>query len=256
MGPVEVMTSEVTAVNLPSRGALYGGRLPGGIVRIRPLTTREEKILTSPNARRDRVMYEIVADCIIEEDRKKLPIDEYLVGDIVYLFVMLRAVTYGPQYSFTATCQSCRKALPIDIGLPADLGIYTMEADFKEPFWITLPKSGRKLGLRLFRVGDEKAVADFSDKNDEYFFRIARHIAVVDGEQGEIKTLMPFVQSLHALDAEAIREAVISADCGVDLQLDRNCISCGQPMQIFFEFTADFFRSKSAVVRRRRGTIA
>jgi len=264
MNAAEVMASEVAEVLLPSKGLFYGDKLPDGKVRVRPLTTREEKLLISSRAEvRNKLIHTIVSDCIVEEDRKKMPFNEYLVGDVIYLFIYIRSLTYGPEYMFFPACKYCGKPMRVEIRLPHELGIYKFTEDSKEPFETMLPKSGKQVGLRLLRIGDEKDIEKYAKtkRNDEqadFAYRIAKHIVQYDGQEITDPSSPEFinrVESMHALDSEHIRETVIANDCGVDLQLDRECGECGRNVEIYFEMTVDFFRSQSAKVRRRRGTI-
>lgn len=254
--------SEVAEVLLPSLGMFYDGALPEGKVRVRPLTTREEKLLISSRAEvRNKLIHTIVRDCIIEEDRKKLPFEKYLVGDVIYLFIYIRALTYGADYMFFPPCSYCKKPMKVQIVLPHDLGVYRFKEDSQEPFETTLPKSGKVISLRLLRIEDEKAIDDFAktrrtEDDPEFAYRIARHVTKIDGEEvTDTAKIVPLVESLHALDSEHIRETIIDNDCGVDMQLERDCSECGLRNDIYFEMTVDFFRSQSAKIRRRRGTV-
>ena len=260
----ELMASEVAEVTLPSKGVLYGDKLPDGKIHVRPLTTREEKLLLSAKADvRDRLMHKIVKDCIIEEDRKKLPFSEYLVGDVIYLFIYIRSLTYDPEYMFYHPCKYCDKPFKVELRIPHDLGIYRLTDDTKEPFITTLPKCGKEVGVRLFRMADEDAIEQYAKKykreeDPAFAYRIARHIVSFDGEKIEDSSspdVLKMVECLHARDTEHIRETVLDNDCGVDLQIERDCTECGRENELYFEMTVDFFRSKSAKVRRRRGTI-
>jgi hypothetical protein len=265
MNPAETMASEVAEVVLPSKGMFYGDALPEGKVRVRPLTTREEKLLLSSRAEvRNKLIHTIVSDCIIEEDRKKLPFADYLVGDVIYLFIFIRSLTYGPEYTFFPACRYCGKPMRVEVMMPHQLGIYIFPDDHKEPFETTLPKSGTSVGLRLLRIRDARAIDKYvkkqrgKDEQVEYAYRIARHLVSKDGldiQDPESREVIDFVESMHALDSEHIRETVIDNDCGVDMQLDEICPECDRPNEIYFEMTPDFFRSQSAKVRRRRGTI-
>lgn len=256
----EALTSNVVPVNLPSRGYAYDGKLPGGEVQIRPLTTREEKLLLPGSGRpRDDVMYDVLSRCITKPKRGDFPLDDYLVGDMLWLFLMLRSATYGSAYTFEPSCKFCSAPIQVEVQLPEELTVYTLEEGFEEPFHVQLPKCGNTVGLRLFRVRDEKEVAmrgrtrkttDGTDPTHSY--RVAKHITDVDGETKEIRDLEKFVDGLHLLDLEAIRDKIIESDAGVDLEMDRECPSCGRVCEVFLEITPDFFRSKPSALRTRR----
>jgi len=264
MDAAELMASQITEVTLPSKGLLYDGKLPEGKIRVRPLTTREEKLLLSskPDVR-NKLIHTIVEDCIVEEDRRKMPFSKYLVGDVIYLFIFVRSLTYGADYTFMPACRYCGKPMKVDLRLPHDLGIYRLTDDTVEPFVTKLPVGDTEVGLRLFRISDERAVLEYmkrhKDEGAEVTYRLARHISAYDGqpvENPEDPEFLRMVGSMHARNAEHIRETIVDNDCGVDLQLDRDCTECGRANEdIYFEMTVDFFRSQSARVRRRRGTV-
>lgn len=263
MEKADQLVSELYTIDLPSKGLLYDGKVSEGQVKIRPMTTREEKLLLSTKRSRDTLMYDVAASCIVEPKKGELALDEYLVGDVIFAFLGIRAATYGPEYSFQPSCRYCNAPITIDVSIPQDLGLYMFNEDFKEPFFVELPKSGKKLGLKLFRVKDEKAVMSFAKRHPAtshddpaYSYRIARHVVSVDGDDvKDAREIMDLVDGMHAADVEALRDRIIDEDCGVDLQLDRECASCNRMNEIFFEFTPDFFRSKPSDVRRRRRTL-
>lgn len=259
----DALVSNAVPVVLPSRGYAYGGKLPGGEVLIRPLTTMEEKLLMPGSGKpRDDVMYEVLARCILKPKSSEFPLDDYLVGDMLWLFLMLRAVTYGSAYTFEPSCKFCSAPMQVDLNLPEQLAVYTLEEGFEEPFQVRLPKCGSTVGLRLFRVRDEKDVAlrGRTRKNQDgtdpaHSYRIAKHITDIDGETRETKELEKFIDSLHLLDIESIRDKIIETDAGVDLEMDRECPSCGRQNEVIMEITTNFFRSKPSVLRTRRRTL-
>lgn len=262
------LSIEQGIAHLPSGGKLYlteEGKpiFPEGIVRVRPMTTQEEQLLSSVKTRasRDQVMFSLVGQCIVKEDAAKMPIEDYLVGDVLYMLMVLRAVTWGPEYMFEVKCgePNCGKKFMVEIKTPEDLRVFAFgeEEEVTETFPAELPISEVKLTLRLLKVADEKAIAEYArkqgkDQTQVAPFRFARHIVKWDDKELSPAEMQRKYLTLHARDAETLRDAISDADCGIDLALTKECLFCGSENDVDFEFTSDFFSSKSSALRRRR----
>jgi hypothetical protein len=173
------------------------------------------------------------------------------------LLLYLRNITWGSEYSFESTCTHCDKPFPIEVKVPDDLRLWMLEDTFAEPFPLKLPKSGIELGLRLLRVGDEKAISEYArarqaDQQDVLPYRLARSIVTWAGKEANPVDVANKVLDLHAMDTEAIRDEISDQDCGVDLLIDRDCSRCGLANQVRVGFSADFFRSRASSIRNRR----
>jgi len=261
------LSIEQGIAHLPSGGKLYLTEegepiFPEGIVRMRPMTTQEEQLLASVKTRasRDQVMFSLVGKCIVDEDAAKMSIDDYLVGDVLYMLMVLRAVTWGPEYMFEVKCGECEKKFMVEIKTPEDLRVFAFGRDEEVSEAIKvdpLPISKAKLTVRLLKVSDEKAIAEYArkrgkDQTQVAPYRFGRHILTWDGKDMTPDEASKKYLKLHARDAEALRNAISDADCGIDLALSEECAFCGSENDVDFEFTSDFFSSKSSALRRRR----
>jgi hypothetical protein len=261
----EQLNVEEGVVHLPSKGLLYLGEdqkpvFPEGLMRVRPMTTREEQILTSARtqASRDQIMYDVVARCVVKEDAARWPFEQFLVGDVLYMLMVLRRVTWGAEYLFEVTCGDCGQKYMVEVKVPDDLRVFVFDekSKFTEPFELTLPRSGFKLGLRLLRIADEKAISEYARRKGQdqmavFPFRLARHVVTWQGEELPPGKVLNQILDLQALDTEAIRDKIEDEDCGIDLLLNRDCEQCGAKNEVRMAFTPDFFRSKKSAVRSR-----
>ena len=168
-------------VTLPSRGKFYGGKLPGGSVTLRPIKVAEEKLLAGSGnkmALADKVLQRcILSPCI--------PLRDMILTDKFYLLLVLRNISYGPEYQFQVKCSTCSTQFKRSITLPEGLGLKMAVDTDMEPFDVTLPQSAKVVSLRFMRGSDEEETEAFikglpaakSDEGDPaYEFKLSRYI--------------------------------------------------------------------------------
>lgn len=247
------------SVTLPSRGYLYGGKIPGGQVEVRKLTVGEELIIHSTAGGTDLIA-RLVKACV------RLPnaFDplELLATDRLALLIAMRVATFGPKYHYSYRCQSCGANQKAEADLGADLHEKAATSDLREPITVHLADCQTTIGLRLLRGKDEAQVAAVSKRialqsNDAVdtssLTRMALQVVAIaekevgpDPETGKERLPLSeretFVRNLSIPDAEIMREAVDSVEPGVDLKLNPDCKSCGSQNEIYLPFSADFFR--------------
>ena len=241
----------VQRVQVPSRGLLYSDKMPDGWVSLSPMTTRHEKRLLTVGRKRERVLDDILKDCLVD---LPIPYEELLVGDKYFLLFALRSITYGSEYGFEIRCPECGAVSRKEIEIPQGLRVRELTEDDVEPFFVELPLSKKKVGLRHFRVRDEQAVNRFTHRElirqrggqedisgEVYIFRLALRIVSIDGEEVQGPPLA-FVEELFGRDSLAIRRAVDEHECGLDLTLDLDCPRCGAAIKDTLPVSAEFFR--------------
>lgn len=185
-------------IELPSQGSLYDGKLPTGEVVVSPMTTREEKMLSSAgSASGQGVVDMLISRCVHSTNGTPLELqaDDYLVGDRLYLMMAIRAVTFGQKYEFEMRCE-CGQNFKHAVNVPDDLETIFLDDSMSEPIEVKLPRSGIKMGLRLLRGGDEKAIAKWADRQYQrtnvaaegdpaYTYRMLRHIVWLEMPPGD-----------------------------------------------------------------------
>ncbi len=246
----EVTSRPSTRVQLPSRGILYAGRLPEGWVELCPMTTREEKILLSQQPDRAALLDRIIERCLPTKD---VPLSEMLVSDRFFLLLMLRNITYGPTYRIHVSCPQCKVVVFQDIQLPDGLTLRVLTDADTEPFFVDLPMSGKKLGLRLLRVEDEQEIRRFvrqtamtgrtaAEGDPSYIYRLARHVVSIDEQKVTTVQAVRFCENMIGGDSARMRHAVEESECGVTLTLKHTCSACGAAFEELLPFSDEFFR--------------
>lgn len=235
-------------VELPSRGRFYGDTLPGGIVTIRPITVDEEKLFSASGSKL-AVADKILEKCIVS---KCVPLCDMLMTDKYYLFLNLRSSSYGSEYLFKQRCKACGTVFNHSVMLPTGLTLKMATEDDTEPYDVKLPVSGKTLSLRFLRGSDEKAVEDFisqlpsadSDEGDPaYAFRLARHIAKMDGEDVDSLEKLNFCESMIGKDSLKMRQAIATHETGADLSIESTCPGCRKVIVSSLPLTDEFFPS-------------
>jgi hypothetical protein len=264
-----------TAVDLPSKGLLYDGKIPEGKVWILPMSTREEKMMAGGKASRES--YEFIDNLIRACVRVKDPVGAYaalpcdpsdlLIDDRVFLLIMIRVASYGPEYNWQTSCPECRRSFNGKTMLPADLNFKEFSADFSEPIPLVLPRSKVKVSLRLLRGKDEREISKYSrvyqnkiggSGNSAYTYTIARHIAKLELPNGtsydaEDKVgsaeIIAFAEDMLSMDSLALQQTVEENGCGTNMKLDTFCSNCDREIHIDMPFTEEFFRPKYGTAR-------
>lgn len=238
---------------LPSKGhaELYGDMIPGGRGTIRPLTTKEEKVLYGGFSQENlnRILNEIVSE------PEGFDADKLIPADQVYLNYKMRIVTYGSSYKVDLQCQSCgilNKEVIVDLD---SLEVTYLDENFKQPIEITLPRSQDKLHINplltaerldLIRSRSEKLSGDLKvpRHENEYILRLCYYIVKVNDEVVEDpEENRQYVESMQGMDSTYILNEVRKwMDFGLEDITTLNCANCNQSMQVVIPITLEFFR--------------
>lgn len=256
-------------IQLPSKGHFYNVDWDG-IVNVEPWSTKEEQLLVSPNINFTETLSRLITrltDCPV-------PPDDLLLIDRQMLFIYMRCLSYGSEYSFSYRCEHCDERVDHSMDLEKDLDVtYIDDPEFlelidvddvellSEPFDLRLPLQEKVIGWRMLRGSDERAVDKFirrmakgmrksgaaKDERGDYIYRAALRICTVDGVNVDIRHAIEQVESLRGKDSLAFRQAIEAMSFGINPELEVNCRSCGYLNEVFMPLDKEFFRPKRRV---------
>lgn len=245
-------TNEVYAdqvqVKLPSRGLFYEGTVPEGVVTLRPIMVKEEKLMMGARNRlsvMDRILERCLIDC-------KLPLNKFLMTDKFFLMMQLRSISYGAEYIFKQKCPNCDGTFQHTILLPEGLSMKVSEPSDKEPFEVKLPRSKKTVALRFLRGEDEEAIEKYiqmkpnaskEEGDPGYEYRMATQLVTIDGKEMDVLERLCFCENLTGMDSLAIRRAVSEKEPGLDLSIQCVCPSCRTEIHTGVQLTNEFFPS-------------
>lgn len=243
-------------VELPSKGK-FNPEIPDGLVEIYPMTTREEALLVGMGDGQISDVFDAILARAIKSP--EFDLGDMLLTDKFYLVLMLRANSYGSDYTFSIACPKCGQDIEHTCEIPTDFEVSQGSAEGDEPFEVTLPITKTKVSYRLLRGKDEDDIDRFSRRekskgkgdNREYIYRLAKHIVSINGKAPEnINAAMEFVSTLLGLDSVEFRNAMDDATPGVDTTLEVECKRCKRDFKVEMPFTAGFFRPRRKAAKR------
>lgn len=246
-GPDKKELEAEAVVDLPSRGLLYGGRIPPSIA-LRSMTTKEEKILYAGSGQ--DVFKKVLRNCIV--DPKNLDVDELISADISCIILQLRIITYGPEYNVSAKCPYCdhRDVYKIDL---TKFDIDYLDPNFKEPIIVDLHRLKHRLEIRLPRDKDNEFIQKFAQKQSkqfgiparefEYSARLASYIQKIDSNPIDFIEAYAFIDNgIPSADSAQIQTAIDDVRFGVNEIASVLCTDCGREFQFNVPLEREFFR--------------
>lgn len=259
---LEPIPKTSVSVKLPSRGVPYpkGTPMSSGKLTLTPMTMVEETMVTNPKTAGGDTVDRILKRCIQES----IDINMLLGSDKFFLFMMLRAVTYGSDYTFQWTCPSmttptelCGHRNTSTVRIPDDFQIKYLADEDVEPYTVRLPECQREISFRLLRGYDEpiieahKSTIDAQAKSGIQVvdttpaFRLVRQIVKVDDKdvvEAPPEKMLAFVQSIPPKDIQLLKGRMAHFTPGLSTDVTLVCEECKNVHEWDLPFTANFFR--------------
>ena len=264
-------------MTLPSLGILYldaegAALVPGGIVPVRKMTTRENSLLYESGVQvTERINQIIRQSCKLPEKAIQggFQHDDLLVTDRLAILISLRIVTFTGKYTFEWQCDQCRAKNKSHIDIVEDLDEITPEKvverlvrkgkmsdeDAKafvlaEPVNVRLTDANCEVGLRFMRGKDEEKMARVARKarasdapgDDLLIYRLGLQLVTVDGARMSGKDRDGFLRNLTMRDVREMEIALEQFETGIDMTVPLDCRACGAANEKDMPFTAEFFR--------------
>lgn len=243
-------------VDLPSHGYLYKNSTDdpdvlSGKIKIRPMTVKEEKILSTVRLVKSGQALDLVfKNCI----KSAIPTEELLSSDRSFLMIWLRSISYGNTYRFKLQCPDagCQKKFETEIDLSGH-PVKELEDDtVQEPFEIILPVSKQKVLFRLPRGKDEMEIMKsnnqpkkLNEADEDVLKRLTSSIIKItlpDGTVVSEKEKNAIVESWIARDSSTLRNEIEKRDCGIEDIKGIKCPYCGNEFDTPIPITENFFR--------------
>jgi hypothetical protein len=171
-----------------------------------------------------------------------------LQGDRFYVLLQLRALTYGPEYSFAVTCreQRCRSRIDWELDL-CDLPVRPLTDGSRTLFLngnrfpTVLPDAGKEVFFKLMTGADERRLPALRRKAGDRLLSATLVYRLVEIEGVEPKDKRRFVEELTLADARHLGEEFQRVDCGVETSIDIECPHCFAVQAVDLPFDQDFF---------------
>ncbi len=243
-------------VEIPSHGYLYKNSTTdqdvlSGNIRIRPMTVREEKILSTVRLIKSGQALDLVFKNCIKSD---IDTQELLSSDRSFLMLWLRSISYGNTYKFKLQCPNaaCQKKFEYEVDLNGHAVKELTDPNVSEPFEITLPVSKQKVLFRLPRGKDEMEIMKLNNQpkklnepDEDSVKRLTSAIVKITRPDGTVvsdKEKQMVVESWIARDSSTFRNKIEELDCGVEDIKGIKCPYCEEEFDTPIPITENFFR--------------
>ncbi len=242
----------VESVPLPSKGLIYPADSPlhgQETLDIRPMTAREEDILTSrAYIKNGTVISKLIDSCLVD---KRINSDDLISGDRTALMVALRITGYGSDYTTDVVCPSCSTTGTYDFNL-SSLPIKRLEVEPIELgenlFEVVLPVTKKSVSVKFLTGHDEKEMLVINERKKKKGMntdsgvtdRLARVIQSVDNITDKNKIAF-FVRNLPVRDSLALRRFLDSQEPSVEMRGHIRCNSCFEESEVDLPIGASFF---------------
>ena len=240
------------SVPLPSRGVIYpqDGALHGQeTIDIRPMTAREEDILTSrAYIKSGTVLTKLLKSCIVNKNIKP---DDLISGDRNALLVSLRITGYGADYDVEVDCPECGTKSKQSFDL-SQLAIKRLEVDpvvmGDNLFEVQLPVTKKTVRVKFLTGHDEREMMITNERKKKSGMkvetaitdRLSRSIVSVDGVTDRNK-LNFFVKNIPARDSLSLRRFLDKHEPGIIMKSWMNCPHCHEQSEVGLPMGASFF---------------
>jgi len=219
---------------------MYPYTLPSGLpCALRELTGAEEELLTNAKLLRSGdSINQLLRNCLVQlGEQADVTINavlDLLAGDRLFMLVKLRQISLGDEMTLRLTCPNthCQGINMVPVNLE-DLPVtpYPTEREFT----CTLPGSGQVVRFGYLDGHKEKRLAALPEATISQGMLI--RILDIDGTAPNKKT----VTEMSLKDRQALRQAMLAVDGGVDTTVETVCEHCGQPLRTRVEADAGFF---------------
>lgn len=232
-------------VDLPSNGYGYNGEIPSTLT-LKMLTLADSKAMMAAGASLSSMISDILKRCIEEP----IDVDRLYATDRLFLFFMLRKISFGAKLPFEFKCEECDHKNSIIRVIPDDFKLVLKE-DEEFTKTIKLSVTGLKVTVRLLTGVEEKALEkkNTQDKKSFMIDRVACHITKIEqGKEEETDSIVirRLVHELPFSEQIEIKEAIESIDFGFMTTHLLTCENCGTVQEVPVAVGQSFFRRGDA----------
>jgi hypothetical protein len=245
---------------LPSGGYPYQGSIPGGRIIIKAFDWEAERLLfkgIESKGTREMLKYlEVIKRvCTLPTG---FNVGSLLEGDVQYILLESRSLSYGPSYSFDSVCPECNKSENIVLDIPGQLSHNRYPSDFPGTVKVTTSDND-VVDIQFLSADDDiacenttrqriskRVVPQDSYEDDYALMRICKHIhALNGGTPDSIEEVRKWVSSLSVSIRSEITAFINKVTPGVSYSIDIVCPHCSHQYSRMLPISADFFRART-----------
>lgn len=189
----------------------------------------------------DQIPYEVIKKLVNLADVSKM-----VVGDVVTILLVARALARDSVVGYDSKCPSCGKTERAEVRVPDQLERIS-EKSSSYPGWdvVTLPVSQDVVKIRPLQVSDELSALERKD-NDvvsrKLHRAIAALVAVNDGTPDSIEEALIWFRAIPPADFSFFTEQMELLSPHLGTEIKHKCDACGQEYAHELNLDGNFFR--------------
>lgn len=240
-------------VPLPSQGKIYkvDTALHGKeTLEIRPMTTREEDILTNRALiKKGTVVTALIKACLVNPD---IDVKDLIAGDRNALMIAIRVTGYGADYTGELECSECNAKFQHEFDL-AQLPIKPLDIDpvsiGTNEFAFTLPLTKKKVTFKYLTGRDEEDIIArqeamkkkaINGADNVVTTRLLYSVVTIEGCPDRSQ-VVNFINNMPARDSLALRKYMDDHEPGVEMKQIASCTACGASEEVEVPMGVKFF---------------
>lgn len=242
----------LVSVPLPSKGKVYSEGTPlfeADALDIRPMTAREEDILTSRALiKKGTVITELIKSCLVD---KRIDPDDLIAGDRNAIMIALRITGYGSEYSVEVACPDCSNTSKQQFDLtklPMKLLEEEPLATGQNTFEFELPYTKQIIKFKFLDGKDEASMNKLQERQKKAGSQVSnlitlryRYQILAVGQVTDKSKIQMFISKMPARDSRALRNHIDKIEPGMEMKNWIDCTMCGEESEVRMPLGASFF---------------
>lgn len=240
---------------------------PSGLKgKIHSLKVKDEVVVTDAKLlKQGGLVYELCKRCWFETTdpgpyafEGDFDWSKAMQGDAFWVFLQIRRITYGDEYSFSITCKQCRTKVDEDILISEKLQMEPMSEEGLEAFKTNQPleirmDDGRMVRFKILSAEDDKRIKRIESGRglETRHAILAARLVEVEGIDPHGVNNIRFVEDLDAGTADDLLGQMEQYDGGVDTDLTITCPECYADNEVMLPLEMSFFRKRNRKKDRR-----
>ena len=221
-------------------------------VEVREITGYEEDMLASEHVPSEQKVSNLLSGCVIRLGEETHPgriagmLQNFMMGDRVFLVFAIRRVTLGNELPVRERCPECKTTTLFMVDLEEELRPKPMPDPKKRVFDVQLPSSGLSVRFRVSTAADEMHVSKLRKRQKHKTDLLSQSILMRLELLGDEKPTLKMVKSLGMKDRHFLRDKFREVEGGIDTTLELSCPSCGNEWQKDLDLSSSSFFSLGA----------
>jgi hypothetical protein len=245
---IEQAKPSVDAYELPCGYVDPEGTVHTSVV-VSEMTGEDEETLAAKNMTTTKKINKILIRCTqsvgtLSGQQLNFVIPELTQGDRIFLLMAIRRASLGDEMPFETTCPQCKEAARFIVDLK-DLGVKKMANPAQRTYPLTLPKTKKKVLMKVLTGRGEEAIAQAVQKSKDIITTaIFARVESIDDKPIVMKDLL----SLPLIDRNFLRNSWEDNEGGVDTSIQVDCPSCNNAYDSELDISQQGFFNPSATL--------